>query len=195
MILSILITSAQDRKLNFYYITKDYTTSTNNLCDWLEAKYKDGEENPLCCNIFYLANEESAIVIRQNLSKDNSHAFQKELIANLVRRSETAIVGVYDINNIIKILNEINILDATGSKTFSVCNINFIVTPTFWNLSYNETLIAKLYTIMEVGAEWAKGYVNFNIYHSDKEGIMVDQDHPLGRLYNCIGYDFQMLKI
>lgn len=183
----------QTKDFQFFYITKDYTTQVTPLCDWLKERYEMGRRNPNQCNIYYLANAETPIIVKQNLKGDNSTDFDK-IISALVTKSETRIYPQVDVPEILNIFNENDIILKSGKKVYNTCELFFMITPTFWNLQYNEQIFAALYFAMELDADWAKGYVGVNIYHNAEDGLEPDEKHPFGTLITCENYNFQLLS-
>jgi hypothetical protein len=186
------VLSAQTKSFQLFYITKDYTTQVTPLCEWLRERYEMGRRDHTQCNIFYLANAENPIVVRQNFEKDNSADFDKIMDA-LVTKSETRIYPQVDVPELLDIFSKNDIVNKTGRKLYQGCELYFMITPTFWNLQYNETIFATLYYALELDSDWAKGYVGINIYHNEDDGLEPDMNAPFGTLYTCENYDFQLL--
>ncbi len=184
---------AQTKDFQFFYITKDYTTEVTPLCEWLKERYEMGRRNRNQCNIYYLANAETPIIVKQNVKGDNSADFDK-IISALVTKSETRIYPQVDVPEIINLFNENDIILKSGKKVYSTCELFFMITPTFWNLQYNEKIFAALYFAMELDADWAKDYVGINIYHKADDGLEPDKNNPFGTLNTCENYNFQLLS-
>jgi hypothetical protein len=70
------------------------------------------------------------------------------------------------------------------------------VTPTFWELGYNEQLIASVYFVLGMDAPWAKDnhYFDMSVYHCDSDGLEVDASRPFGDKNLCYNFDFQLLS-
>lgn len=183
----------QTKDFQFFYITKDYTTQVTPLCDWLKERYEMGRRFPSQCNIFYLANAETPIIVKQNLEGDNSKDFEK-IIEALVTKSETRIYAQVDVPEIINVFNENDIVQKSGKQIYNSCELYFMITPTFWNLQYNEDIFAALYFALELDSDWARNYVGINIYHHYDDGLEPDEEYPFGTLLNCENYKFQLLS-
>lgn len=186
------VSFAQSKSFQLFYITKDYTTQVTPLCEWLRERYEMGRRDRSQCNVFYLANAESPIIVRQNFDKDNSADFDKIMEA-LVTKSETRIYPQVDVPALLDVFSENDIVNKAGRKLFQGCELYFMITPTFWNLQYNETIFAALYYALELDSDWAQGYVGINIYHGEDDGLMPDMKAPFGPLYICENYNFQLL--
>lgn len=184
--------SAQAKSFQLFYIAKDYSTNVAALCHWLQGRYEMARTDPGQCNVFYLANAESPIIIRQNLPDDNSVDFDK-LMGALVTKSETRIYPQTDLPELIRIFSDYDVINDRGNKNYAYCELFFMITPTFWHLQYNEKIFAKLYYTMEFDSAWARGYIGINIYHNADDGLEVDENLPFGTLYPCENYDFQLL--
>lgn len=183
----------QTKTFQLFYITKDYSTATSPLLEFLGKYYEQGRRDHNQCNVFYLANGENPIIVRQNLKNDNSVDFDKIREA-LITKSETRIYPQVDVPGLLTVFDENDIVHKTERTLYQNCELFFLITPTFWNLQYNEQIFARLYYVMGLSEDWAKDYVGINIYHCDGDGLEVDTEKPFGSLYNCEGYDFQLLS-
>lgn len=187
------ISFGQTKTFQLFYITKDYTTATSPLLEFLGKYYEQGRRDHNLCNLFYLANADNPIIVRQNLKDDNSADFEKIREA-LVTKSETRVYPQVDVPALLQAFSENDIVHKTERNLYQDCELFFLITPTFWNLQYNEQIFARFYYAMGLGDEWAKDYVGINIYHCEGDGLEVDTEKPFGALYNCEGYDFQLLS-
>ena len=183
---------AQQQSLQFYYIMKDHNIKVNPLVQELRDIYDFARVEKSSAAIFYLANWDEPIIVRVNLPGDNRDDMEK-LFEALVTKSETTVNPSSDLEIITRLFDEIPLVGADGKKEFSRVEFNYYVTPTFWDLSYNEQVIAALYFVMDMDAPWAKDYVFMSILHQAGDGLSVNSKLPFGQNDLCVGYRFQIL--
>ena len=189
-----VLASAQTQTLQVFYVTKDYTTDVNPLCRDLRDMYSAAEKDPSQAVVFYLANSTSPMIVRMNLPGDNRKDFDK-IIGALMTKSETIINPTTDLEGITHLFDEISLLDASGAPVFMSAEIRYYVTPTFWELGYNEQLIASAYFVLDMDADWARenNYFDMSIYHTESDGLEADPKQPFGEKNLCYNYNFQLL--
>lgn len=180
------------QQLQVVYITKDYTTEVNPLCSDLRDMFAFAEKDNSQAIVFYLANSTSPLIVRMNLPGDNRKDFDK-LIDALMTKSETIINPMTDLRRIVGLFEEYPVLNADGTKAFQNAEILYYITPTFWELQYNEQVIASVYFSLEMDAEWAKNYFTMSIYHAESDGLTVDEAKPFGDKNLCANYPFFLL--
>lgn len=180
------------QRLQLVYITKDYTTEVNPLCSELRDMFSFAEKDSNEAIIFYLANSTSPQIVRMNLPGDNRKDFDK-LIDALMTKSETIINPMTDLQKIVSLFDEMPVLGEDGTQNFQNVEILYYITPTFWELQYNEQIIASLYFSLEMDADWAKDYFTMSIYHAASDGLVVDESRPFGDRNLCAGYPFFLL--
>ena len=142
--------------------------------------------------IFYLSNSSSPIIVKVNLPGDNRNDFDLIMDA-LMTKSETIINQTTDVNSLIGIFNEIPLLDDDNQPLYTSAEISYYITPTFWDLQYNEQIIATLYFALDMDANWTDGYVSMSIYHCGDDGLKVDEKLPFGSRNLCLNYKFFLL--
>jgi hypothetical protein len=183
---------ASPQHLQVVYITKDYTTEVNPLCSELRDMYSFAEKDSNAAVVFYLANSTSPLIVRMNLPGDNRKDFDK-LIDALMTKSETIINPMTDLRRIVGLFEEIPLLTTGGTKSFQDAEIMYYITPTFWELQYNEQIIASVYFSLDMDADWAKDYFTMSIYHAATDGLTVDESKPFGDKNLCANYPFFLL--
>lgn len=191
-ILCSYVLFAQEQSLQFYYVMKDHNIKVNPLVEELRDIYDFARVERTSAAIFYLANWDEPIIIKVNLPDDNQKDMDK-LFEALVTKSETTVNPSSDLAIISRLFDDIPLVKQDGSRAFSRVEFNYYVTPTFWDLSYNEQVIAALYFIMDMDADWAKDYVSMSILHQEGDGLSVNQTLPFGPNDLCVGYHFQVL--
>lgn len=180
------------QRLQVVYISKDYTTETNPLCSELRDMYSFAEKDNNEAVVFYLANSTSPLIVRINLPGDNRKDFDK-LIDALMTKSETIINPTTDLQRLVELFEEIPILSDNGDRNYQNVEIVYYITPTFWELQYNEQIIASVYFSLEMDANWAKDYFSMSIYHAASDGLIVDEAKPFGDKNLCASYPFFLL--
>lgn len=145
-----LFAQKEIRTLTFVYIVHDRTTPVNSLAEKLEEFYNQGQRFPENAYIFYLANRNRPNVVTQNLPNDNSKDFETLILGELQNRLEHNINVGYDVDSIIDIFNQNDFLNETGNLKYESVIWDFYVTEDFWASKNHESLIAKLYWIMDI---------------------------------------------
>ena len=187
-----LTASGQEQRLQFYYIMKDHNIKVNPLVEELRDIYDFARVDKNSATIFYMANWDEPLVVKINLPGDNQKAMEKVFEA-LMTKSETTINPSSDLEKISALFNEIPLLSNDGHKLYSRVEFIYYVTPSFWELSYNEQVIAALYFVLEMDADWAKDYVSMSILHQQGDGLSVNEQEPFGPADLPVGYRFQVL--
>ncbi len=184
--------AAQNKSLHVVYVTKDYTTEVNPLCRDLRDLYSLAEVDNSQAVVFYLANSTSPMIVKMNLPGDNRKDFDG-IIDALMTKSETIVNPSTDLNGIVNIFNETGIIDLSGQPTFLNVELTYYITPSFWELRYNEQIIAASYFALELDQPWARDYFSMNIYHNAKDGLVIDEERPFGDKNYCYNYKFFLL--
>ena len=192
VLLSGLSLKAQNQALQLCYITKDYNTRVNPLVNELRDIYEVARQDPEMAVVFYLADWDTPIIVKVNLPGDN-RADMEKIYEALVTKSETAVNPRTDLEKLPAIFEEIPLRTASGLPAFSEAEFRFYVTPTFWELYYNEQVISSLWYVMEFDQDWARGYVSYAIFHQSGDGLEPDPKAPFGLMDLCYHYDFQLL--
>ena len=106
-----LFVFSQTQTLQVIYITKDYTTEVNPLCQELRDIYSFAEKERSQAVVFYLANAASPLIVKMNLPGDNRKDFDS-IIDALMTKSETIINVSADLDGIVSLFNDIELLDS-----------------------------------------------------------------------------------
>ena len=182
----------QDQSLQCYYIMKDHNIKVNPLVEEIRDIYDFARVDQNSAAIFYLANWDEPIIVRLNLPGDNRNDMDL-IFEALMTKSETTVNPSSDLKKISGLFNEIPLISEDGQKRFSRVEFNYYVTPSFWELSYNEQIIAALYFVLEFDATWARDYVSMSILHQEGDGLSVNNRQPFGPADLPVGYRFQVL--
>lgn len=183
---------AQNQSLQFLYITKDYTTKVNPLIEEIKDIYQFVREDSSCAAVFYLADWDTPIIVKVNLPGDNHKDIDK-IYAALTTKSETAVNPSTDLKKIQEFFEQNPMQSPNGLPTFTDVEFRYYVCPTFWELFYNEQIIASLWFILDLDGSWARNYVSMNIFHQEGDGIQIDPQTPFGPMDLCENYKFQLL--
>lgn len=191
--LSFLLSAfGQEQSLQFYYIMKDHHIKVNPLVEEIQDIYDFARVDRNSAAIFYLANWDEPIVVKLNLPGDNRNDMDK-IFEALMTKSETTVNPSSDLETISGLFDDLPLVKEDGTKAFSRVEFNYYVTPSFWDLSYNEQIVAALYFVMDMDADWARNYVFMSILHQEGDGLSVNEDQPFGPADLPVGYKFQVL--
>ncbi len=188
-----LMASAQYRTLEFFYIAHDYSTRVDAICDMLEEKYESALEFDDMSLIFYLPNGEQPKVFKMNVPGDNRQTFD-EFIGELRSNYSHDYSCLYiDKPNIIELFNETDFVNDSGQMNFSAVNINWYVNSEFWEMNYNESLIASLYFVLDL--ERHRDSVIFEIWNTGDDAINVNNEKPFGNKNLTGNYSIHILPL
>lgn len=191
-IVAPLLSFAQDKSFEFYYIAHDGKTNFSELCNRLYEVYEDALSNEDYAVIFYMPNYDEYIDVRVNLPDSNPDDFEKiisELRIKVAHDNSTEV----DYAAIMDLINKYDFVDDEGTHTYTSVLFCWYVNPTFWSCGNNESLIAKLYFTLELGNYTE--YVESQFWHTRDDGLekLVDRRYPFGRKNVCKGIDFMLL--
>ena len=185
-LLTAMPVKAQDlSKTNLHFIYIDHETSTpvNKLCQRLRSVRDDAlEVNDAL--IIYLSDGHRSPVSLTNL-KDNSgqnrdaEESYTNIIAALQDFNSHNTVARDDRKNIIRLFDEFNFVDESGSLLFNSVIIDFYVGSAFWSLGNNEKIIAHLFTALDA-ANFPKSKFSFNVYKPKGEKLNTEDGKPFG---------------
>jgi len=183
---------AQTQAFQFCYITKDYNTKVNPLVTEIRDLYEEARIDSGIGAVFYLADWDTPIIVKVNLPGDN-RADMEKIFEALVTKSETTVNPRADLDKIPALFEEFPLQTPSGSPAFMEAEFRFYVSPTFWELFYNEQIISSLWYVMEFDQDWARRYVSFAIFHQEGDGLSPNEDAPFGLMDLCANYNFQLL--
>ena len=183
---------AQSQTMEFIYIAHDGSTPVNALCDRLSEVYEFATQDNGTAVVFYLANADEPRIVRVNLDGDNRSEFE-ELLGELRYKSAHEIFAEVDQKAIIDLFNEVDFINESGRQAFLSFQMTWYVTPTFWTLGYNESLIARTYFTLDLGA-LPSSYFNMEIWHARDDGLKYDENWPFGTKNLCTNYTFFLLE-
>lgn len=187
-----VLMSAQEKSLQFLYITKDYTTKVNPLIEEIKDVYDFVTGDSSTAAIFYLANFNDPVIVKVNLPGDNRKEIET-IYEILNTSSEVMPDAPGDLETIPSIFANEPLIDENGNPRFTEVELRYYIGPLFWELSDNEQIIASLWYILELDQPWTSGYVSMSIFHQDGDGLVFEPDFPMGRSDMCPNYRFFML--
>lgn len=184
---------AQSQSLEFVYVAHDRSTPVNVLCERLKENIYDyAVQDESQAVIIYLANADAPRIVRINLPGDNRDDFDN-LLGELRYKSAHEIYPDVDQEEIVKLFDEVDFLTDSGRPSFISFKMTWYVTPTFWSLGYNESLIARLFFTLDLGS-LPGSYFNLEVWHYRNDGLKYDEEMPFGPK-NLLGdYSFFMFE-
>lgn len=148
---AILITgiAMQARTLRFVYIAHDVTTPIEQLVQKIEGYYENLEdeaddEESVQQTIIYLSSGSNPVVANMKSGKRDDDNYN-QVISELYERNFHDVDTEVDMNRVIEILEENDFMSPTGNLDVSQLKFEFYVTPTFWSMRQNESLISSLF--------------------------------------------------
>ena len=155
------------KSYSFYYIAHDNTTPVGKLTELLEeaAKLANRLSSPA---IFYLANGNDPIVVKFNMKGENESDFKNVLLKELSARDYHDPGGHKDVVKILEIIKENDFIHQ--GKLIPDTFFQFYVGEDFWHREYNTSVIAALYSILDIRHYMNEGLM-FNVYSHQAEDI------------------------
>ena len=181
MLLAVESVCAQQagKPLNFYYIAHSGETPVNTLCRSLKENAKNAR-NFNQPSIFYLANvDEPYMVYIDGKSTNEDMDKFEEIIGELQEKRFHELNIVFDVENLINLFNRYDFLDDSGNYKVSSMVWEFFVDQNFWDLTYNERLISKLFYSLELG-DAPEGFFRLKVNFSGEKDFEYDPKYPFG---------------
>ena len=167
------------KALRFYFLTHDDKTPVRRVYEQLQQCYRDAMQFG-DSYVFYLSNSDSPIVVQLNTTHDNREDFER-LIGELVNKSSHKVSPGRDVPTIIDIMAKLQLFDEDGRMNYSSVRLNFYISSLFWQMQYNESLLASLYFSLDVPRLKEQG-IEFNVFTSQDDVIIYDEQMPFGPL-------------
>lgn len=175
---SCLDALSQNRTLRFFYIAHDENTITQKLISELRNNYNDAINSPDdIAVVFYLPNGNYPVTVRVNTNHPNPKDFDRIVEELQTKRSHDVDVTT-DLKTIAEIFDDIDYV--RGVPAFSNVEWNYYINSTFWELGYNETIIAALGWILEMPEAVSEGYMSLKFYCDENDILPVDTEQPFG---------------
>lgn len=164
-----LPTKAQERaalneqRLKIVYVAFDEDMDRDELLNTLK-RYSEGDEP----TVFYSAYNEKPKVVKFNLGGDTRKSkddFEKVFLYDLKRAKTAPVNTEFDRKEIMAIIEEADLIDASGNFNYAKLELDFHVGPSFWVRGCNETLIAALFFELNAAEHIEEGRMQFNVYY------------------------------
>lgn len=158
----------QAKDYRFVYVAHDHTTPTNHLTELLEETYSNA------CDygdvvIFYLSNANTPIIVNVNTqNNDNKDQFEDLFIGELQNFTAHDVLARHDAREILKTISNNDFATSSKNLLYDHVSFDFYVGATFWQLGYNESLIAALYWALDIPS-YDDDRVEFNVLHSSDD--------------------------
>lgn len=174
---------ASQQTFEFYYIAHDEQTPVGKVCDFLIERQKEATYYNDLAMVFYLANGDDPLIVRMNLPEDNRKDFQK-IINALQQQISHDISPKADREEIVRLFNEVDFVDDQGNLSFRTFQWISFVTPMFWQMKYNEDVLAALYFILDMG-QLPEGYLTMDVYYDNATPLNYNKRFPFGEKNLC----------
>lgn len=179
-----------DQDLAFIYVAHDEYTAVQSLIERLKDAYADAINYPESrAVIFYLANAENPIVVQVNTKYDNQQDFTR-IIDELQTKRSHNVEPVVDCERIQEIFNADDLIDDSGRGLYRSVEWTYYVNSTFWALMYNESVIARLFFVMDMARMIESGYLRVNIMYGESDTLPYDEKNPFGNKALCASAKF-----
>lgn len=183
--------------LNFHLVYIDhepYPATSPSLCSRLARLRRDAAETSNIL-IVYLANEDEPLLSFTNIAdpdpslhRDSLAAFNEiiDAIQDIPSHEPNATTDVSLLKELIGIAGTYPIINEIGNEgtlRYNSVTIDFYIGPRFWNLRYNDNIIAQLYSILRL-SKYMKQYprknLQFNVYYASGQTLKHPEGKPFG---------------
>lgn len=163
---------AQDMELEINYIAHDHFNAE--FLDKVDEIYMINRGSRSRKTYLYLANADTPEILVCNTAEQKEFDTFKY---NLNSQLKHNVWPEVDLKKLVELLESDDFIDDNGNPLYSYFTLNFYITSSFWLYNYQETLIARLFWILELAD---KENVIVNIYHPEGDPIQYDPDNMLG---------------
>ena len=191
MVLPLVAQNTKNKTLNFIYISHSPKTQTDKLIDRLRSEFDRARslKNP---TVFYLTNGRTPVIVQMNTAKDNRKEFG-DIIYRLQTVRSHSVNAQTDVNTIMNLFTELNVVDDKGAPQYQKVEWTYYIDSSFWKANYNESIIAKLYWVLDMQSLEATNFLKVNIYHGKADQITVNKETPFGAKNLCKSMKFKLL--
>lgn len=168
---------AQSESYSFYYIAHDRETPVGTLTRKLQEVYNSALEYGNAVT-FYLPNSSEPIVVSVN-TKDENHQDFPNIIRELQEKVSNEIYPDMDIEQIVNYLIKNPIVDENDQLKYNEVSFNFYVTPLFWTMNFNESVISSLYWTLDMKKLTSEKEVYMYVF-SPKNNPVSNEEYPFG---------------
>lgn len=182
LILGSMQVYAQQNVLSIYYISHSTATNEKALLANLElAKPLNDSE----VAIFYLANSDRPYIAYVNLPFEGD-TFD-DIINDINSKSSHEVYADVDCQKLCEIFDNI---DEVESR-FDMILLNYYIDSMFWEF-YRQSIIAKMYYVLDLANN---DDILMNIYFTEGDEPIIDENEPFGPNNLCAGYTFLPLTL
>ena len=175
--LHLTIDAGAQKMLRFIYVAHDENTVTQKLIYTLRDYFNDAINYPEeVATVFYLPNGSYPVVVRVNTEGDNQKEFDK-IVEELQSKRSHEVSRDEDIAKIPELFNEI---ETDGYETFTNVEWIYFINSTFWELGYNESIVASVFWIMDMQKLIKSGHLDLKFFYEETDVLPIDNDHPFG---------------
>lgn len=177
-----------------YIAHEPYPATPSSLCSRLARQRRDAAETGNIL-IVYLANEDEPLLSFTNIADPDSTLLRDSLAAfndiidaiqDIPSHEPNAMTDISQLKGLIGIAGTYPIFDESGNEgvlRYNSVTIDFYVGPRFWNLRYNDNIIAQLYSILRL-SKYMKQYprkkLQFNVYYATGQTLKYPEGMPFG---------------
>lgn len=172
-----------EQTLEFYYIAHDRTTPVGKVCDFILDRYKEATYYKDLAMIFYLANGDNPYIVRMNMEGDNRKDFDN-IINALQQHMSHEISPNDDRYFITELFNETDFMENNGKLRYKTFQWVSFVTPIFWQMGYNEDILASLYFILDMNKLSTDNFT-MDIYYDNDGNFRYNSSKPFGDKKLC----------
>lgn len=182
LILGSMQVYAQQNVLSIYYISHSTATNEKALLANLElAKPLNDSE----VAIFYLVNSDRPYIAYVNLPFEGD-TFD-DIINDINSKSSHEVYADVDCQKLCEIFDNI---DKVESR-FDMILLNYYIDSMFWEF-YRQSIIAKMYYVLDLANN---DDILMNIYFTEGDEPIIDENEPFGPNNLCAGYTFLPLTL
>ncbi len=188
LLLGIIFTMngySQTSRLVFTYIAHSTETPVVQLCNELRSQF-DFARNYRVPTVFYLANMKMPLIakIAVGEEEDDVETFDR-IIKELQERRFHSVDSKEDVNQIVSLFNQYDFVDDNDSPKYREMEWNFFIDQAFWDLKYNEKIIATLYYTFDI-EDFASDFLKLRVFYSgENDELMFDETNPYGLKNIC----------
>lgn len=184
--LAITSLSAQDKSmqtLNFIYITHSPRTQTDRLIYHLREYYGRVLRVKMP-TIFYLTNGRQPVIVQVNTPNDNRKDFG-EIVYQLQSMRSHSVNPQTDVRRIMELFDEFGVVDDLGNVQYARVEWNYFVDSAFWQAGHNESVIARLYWVLDMYKMELQNRLKINIRYGTKDPLPIKEQNPYGAKNLC----------
>ncbi len=171
---------SQTSRLVFTYIAHSTETPVVQLCNELRAQF-DFARNYRVPTVFYLSNMKMPLIakIAVGNEEDDVETFDR-IIKELQERRFHSVDSKEDVNQIISLFNQYDFIDDNDTPKYKEMEWNFFIDQAFWDLKYNEKIIATLYYALDI-ENLSSDFLRLRVYYSGEDDELIfDETAPYG---------------